>query len=55
MTIILDRLTTLSTKALGFVACDKAEATARQWLGSDSTSIESLRWLVASSLAWNWR
>jgi hypothetical protein len=51
MTIILDRLAALSTEALAFVAHDKAEATARQWLGSTPSSPETPQWLVARSLA----
>jgi hypothetical protein len=52
MTINLPgRLSALSTEALAFVPPDKAEATAREWLGGDPSSIESLRWPVARSLA----
>jgi hypothetical protein len=52
MTInIPERLSALGAEALTFVAPDKADATARQWLGGDPSSIESPRWLVARSLA----
>jgi hypothetical protein len=52
MTITLtDRLTALSTEALAFVPPDKADATARQWLGGDPSAIQSPQWLIAKSLA----
>jgi Protein of unknown function (DUF2786) len=52
MTINLaGRLAALSTEALAFVPPDKADATARQWLGGDPSSIASPQWLVAKSLA----
>jgi hypothetical protein len=48
---ILDRLSALSTEALAFVALDRAEAMARQWLGGNPSSAHAPRWLVARSLA----
>lgn len=45
------RLWALSTEALAFVAPDKAEATARQWLGGISASTQTPEWLVARALA----
>jgi Protein of unknown function (DUF2786) len=51
MMVILDRLAALSTEALAFVARDKAEATARQWLGGDPLTPQTQQWQVARSLA----
>ncbi|MGD0106272.1 MAG: DUF2786 domain-containing protein [Rhodopila sp.] len=45
------RLSALSAEALAFVAPDKAEAMARQWIGGESSSAESPQWLAARSLA----
>jgi len=52
MTItILDRLAALSTEALAFVARDKADAMARQWLGGTQSVVQAPLWPVAQSLA----
>lgn len=52
MTISLpERLSGLSTEALAFVARDKADAMARQWLGGTPASADIPEWIVARSLA----
>lgn len=52
MTISLpERLSALSTEALTFVARDKADAMARQWLGGTLASADAPQWIVARSLA----
>jgi hypothetical protein len=46
-----NRLSALSTEALAFVALDRVEALARQWLGGDPSSAHAQLWPVARSLA----
>jgi hypothetical protein len=48
---IPNRLSALSTEALAFVALDRAEAMARQWLGGNPSSAHAPLWPVARSLA----
>lgn len=46
-----DRLSALSTEALAFVARDKADAMACQWLGGTLSAAQAPQWPVAQSLA----
>src|SRR5664279_5036662 len=48
---IPDRLSAVSAEALAFVARDKADAMARQWLGGALLAIQAPQWPVAQSLA----
>jgi hypothetical protein len=48
---IPSRLSALSNEALAFVALDRAEAMARQWLGGHPSSAHASLWPVARSLA----
>jgi len=48
---IPDRLSALSAEALAFVARDKANAMARQWLGGTLSAVQAPQWPVAQSLA----
>ena len=50
-TTTLDRLSVLSAEALAFVACDKADAMARQWLGGTLSAVHAPQWPLARSLA----
>src|SRR5689334_23139926 len=48
---IPDRLSALSTEALAFVARDKADAMACQWLGGTLSAAQAPQWPIAQSLA----
>jgi hypothetical protein len=47
----LDRLSALSAEALAYVARDKADAMAREWLGGTLAAVQATQWPVARTLA----
>ena len=48
---ILDRLPALGAEALTFLARDRADAMAREWLGGTLSAVQSPQWRLAQSLA----